>query len=175
MRIAFVSDIHGNLPALKAVEADIARAGADAILNLGNLLAWPLWVADTCAHLMAGAKPTIAGNHERQMLDPVLAERTASDRFAAARLDAPGRAWMAALPATLRWHDEVLMVHGMPTHDLKPLLETVDERAPGSRIRPATPAEVQRRLGRRAAHRPRRPARSTGGQRSFSAAHCLRP
>jgi predicted phosphodiesterase len=147
MRIAFVSDIHGNLPALKAVEDDIDRAGVDAILNLGDLLAGPLWVADTCKHLMAGGWPTIAGNHERQMLDPDLAERTASDRFAAARLDDDGRRWMATLPGTLRWHDEVLLVHGTPTNDLAPLLETVD----AGRMRlcgtAASPQEVARRLG----------------------------
>ena len=34
MRIAVISDIHGNRPALEAVEADIARLGVDATINL---------------------------------------------------------------------------------------------------------------------------------------------
>ncbi len=147
MRIAFVSDIHGNRPALAAIEADIHRTGVDAVLNLGDLLAGPLWVADTCDHLMATGWPTIAGNHERQMLDPLLAAQSASDAFAAAQVNDRHRAWMAALPATLRWHDEVLMVHGTPTHDLVPLLETVDATVPVSHIRAATHSEVLRRLG----------------------------
>jgi len=37
LRIAIVSDIHGNLPALEAVLADIAALGADAIVNLGDI------------------------------------------------------------------------------------------------------------------------------------------
>ena len=42
MRIAFVSDIHGNLAALEAVAADIARHGADRVVNLGDNLSGPL-------------------------------------------------------------------------------------------------------------------------------------
>ncbi|WP_285409697.1 metallophosphoesterase [Variovorax sp. efr-133-TYG-130] len=38
MRVAIVSDIHGNLPALEAVVDDIGRSGADAIFNLGDSL-----------------------------------------------------------------------------------------------------------------------------------------
>jgi predicted phosphodiesterase len=147
MRIALVSDIHGNLPALEAVLADMARARVDTVLNLGDLLAGPLWPAETCDRLMALGWPTIAGNHERQMLDPVLACRAASDRFAAERLEPRHRTWLAALPATHRFSDDVLMVHGTPTDDLRPLLETVDPAVPGSAIRPATLAEVQARLG----------------------------
>lgn len=41
MRIAFVSDIHGNLAALEAVAADIARRGADRVANLGDNLSAP--------------------------------------------------------------------------------------------------------------------------------------
>ena len=36
MRIAFVSDIHGNLAALEAVAADITRRGADRVVILGG-------------------------------------------------------------------------------------------------------------------------------------------
>jgi predicted phosphodiesterase len=36
MRVALVSDIHGNLPALEAVVADIRRRGADQIVCIGD-------------------------------------------------------------------------------------------------------------------------------------------
>ena len=39
MRLAIVSDIHGNLTALEAVIADLETAGADVVLHGGDLVA----------------------------------------------------------------------------------------------------------------------------------------
>ncbi|XXY33244.1 metallophosphoesterase [Sorangium sp. So ce233] len=47
VRIAAVSDIHGNLAALEAVLADIARRGADVTVNLGDILSGPLQPHET--------------------------------------------------------------------------------------------------------------------------------
>ena len=41
MRIAVVADIHGNLPALRAVLADIDREAVDAIVVGGDVVAGP--------------------------------------------------------------------------------------------------------------------------------------
>ena len=38
MRVAAISDIHGNLPALEAVLADIERETVDAIVVVGDTL-----------------------------------------------------------------------------------------------------------------------------------------
>ena len=48
MRIAIVTDIHGNLPALEAVVRDIGRRGVDAIVNLGDSLSGPLLPLGPC-------------------------------------------------------------------------------------------------------------------------------
>src|SRR5690606_18348630 len=70
-RIAVLSDIHGNLPALEAVVADAEARGCTAFANLGDILSGPLWPFETAEYLMARQWPTIAGNHERQVLtDP---------------------------------------------------------------------------------------------------------
>jgi predicted MPP superfamily phosphohydrolase len=42
MRIAAISDVHGNLPALRAALADIRMAKPDAIVSCGDLAAGPL-------------------------------------------------------------------------------------------------------------------------------------
>ena len=43
MRIAVIADIHGNILALEAVIADLARrGGADVVVNLGDLVSGPL-------------------------------------------------------------------------------------------------------------------------------------
>ena len=43
MRIAVISDVHGNLPALEAVLADIKDRGVDCTINLGDCVTSPLW------------------------------------------------------------------------------------------------------------------------------------
>ncbi len=140
-RIAILSDIHGNLPALDAVLGDAATLGCHEIVNLGDILSGPLWPAETAARLMPLGLPTLAGNHERQIGEGA---DNASDRFAAVRSDDGVRAWLAALPPTLRLDDDVLMVHGTPGSDLDYLLETVEPAG----ARAATPAEVTERLAR---------------------------
>jgi predicted phosphodiesterase len=150
MKFAAVSDIHGNLPALEAVLADIAREGVDAIVNLGDIVSGPLWPAETADRLMPLQLPTLAGNHERQVLTQALQDMSATDRHTAPRLRPEHRAWLAALPATLRWHPVVLLCHGTPTSDLQYLMETVTpDYRPGASpgVRPATSAELLARLG----------------------------
>ena len=130
-RIAIVSDIHGNLPALEAVWAEIERAAPALVVNLGDIASGPLWPLETVQWLMAreAAEPqrwrTIAGNHERQALAADVARMGASDAYAARALGAPERAWLAALPATHWLADDVLLCHGTPASDLVYFMETV--------------------------------------------------
>lgn len=142
MRWAVVSDIHGNLPALEAVIAD-ARGLADGWLNLGDIVSGPLWPRETAALLMSLDWPTIAGNHERQVLTMPLARMGASDRFAADALTASQKAWLASLPPAMAPTPGIACTHGAPGDDLQLLLETVDPIG----IREATTAEVEARLG----------------------------
>jgi predicted phosphodiesterase len=144
MRIAAVSDIHGNLPALEAVLADIARLGADVTVNLGDIASGPLWPRETIDRLAALALPTIAGNHERQVLTDPPERMSASDAFAAAAITDEQRAWMRALPATRWLAADVLLCHGTPTSDADAWLETVVP-GPLPAIRPALASEIAAR------------------------------
>lgn len=142
MKIAAISDIHGNLDALDAVLADIALRGVDMIVNLGDIVSGHLQPRATAARLMALDLPTIRGNHERQLFgDP--ARMGESDAFARTQLLPEQLAWIAALPATLRLRKDVLLVHGTPQSDLVYFLDSVTPQ--GSRA--ATPAEVAERAG----------------------------
>ncbi|AKU24487.1 metallophosphoesterase [Massilia sp. NR 4-1] len=143
MRIAAISDIHGNLGALDAVLADIARRGVDVTVNLGDILSGPLQPRETADRLMALNLPTIAGNHERQVLEHDPARMGASDLYAHQQLRPEQRAWIAQLPASLRLADDVLLVHGTPASDLVYFMETVT--AAGQRA--ATYDEVSERAG----------------------------
>ncbi len=99
--IAVLSDIHGNLPALEAVIADARAAGATRFVNLGDSLSGPLWPAETADLLMREDWPTLAGNHERQLLTHAPDRMNASDRFTRAQLNDAHLTWLAAQPETL--------------------------------------------------------------------------
>ena len=143
MRIAAISDVHGNLLALEAVLADVATRSVDLTVNLGDLLSGAVRPRETAELLMRLDLPTVAGNHERQLLTFPRERMGASDRLAHDTLDDAHRAWLAGLPPTLRPADGVLAFHGSPTDDLVYLLETVGPDG----ARPATEAEVLQRLG----------------------------
>lgn len=143
MRIAAVSDIHGNLPALKAVLADIARRGADVVVNLGDILSGPLLPAETADFLMDLDLPTIRGNHERQLLTHTREKMGASDAFAADAIGEGHRAWLQSLPETLWLTDEVFLCHGAPGGDLIYFMEHVDAAG----VHPASLAQVEERAG----------------------------
>jgi len=142
MRIAVVSDIHGNLPALEAVVQDCRARGVDAVVNLGDCLSGPLLALEMAQFLMAQDWPTLAGNHERQLLTQTPVQLGRSDACAAAQLTARERAWLAALPATGWFTPEVFLCHGTPDSDTEALLETFAPDQP----RIGTAAEVEARL-----------------------------
>lgn len=146
MRIAAISDVHGNLTALDAVLADAAAFAPDVTVNLGDLLSGGLWPRETADRLRALDLPTVRGNHERQLLELPPGRMGGSDRRAHESLRAEHRAWLASLPVTLELPGDVLAFHGTPTDDLTYLLDTVE---PGG-AREATVAEVVARLGEEA-------------------------
>ena len=65
MRVALISDIHANLPALEAVLDDIdARADADAINHLGDLVGYAPWPNEVVERLRASRIAGVAGNYD---------------------------------------------------------------------------------------------------------------
>ena len=69
MRIAVVSDIHGNLPALEATLAAIAREGVSEILCLGDVVGYGADPA-TCLELVWDAcSVLVRANHEDALLE----------------------------------------------------------------------------------------------------------
>jgi predicted phosphodiesterase len=143
MRIAFVSDIHGNLAALEAVVHDIARRGVGRVVNLGDSLSGPLLPGETATYLMDSGWFHLSGNHERQILRHGPAGREASDAYAHGQLSAAQLAWIATQRPSAWLADDVFACHGSPRSDLEYFLETVDEHG----LRAATRAEVGERLG----------------------------
>ena len=65
MKYALISDVHGNLPALEAVLADIdARGDAQAIYHLGDLVGYAPWPNEVIALIGGRGIAGIAGNYD---------------------------------------------------------------------------------------------------------------
>ncbi len=65
MRLALISDIHGNLPALEAVIDSIAAdPSVDATYHLGDLVGYAPWPDEVVALLQGYHIPGIAGNYD---------------------------------------------------------------------------------------------------------------
>ena len=141
MRIAVVSDIHGNLPALEAVFKDIRRRGVDQVVNLGDSLSGPLLPLETAQYLMGQNWIHIAGNHERQILDPDA--RAPVDVYAFSQLTHKELGWIASLDTCLELSSGILLCHGTPGSDRDYLLETVEPTG----VRIASSDEILTRLG----------------------------
>jgi predicted phosphodiesterase len=144
-RIAVLSDIHGNVLALDAVIADAQAQGCDSFLNLGDTLSGPLWPVETAERLMREGWPTIAGNHERQLLTLDRAQMGLTDGYACDVLGDRHLAWIAAQPSVLAFSPDIFMCHGTPVSDLEHFLYTVEPTG----LREATGAEVAVRAGDR--------------------------
>lgn len=122
MRIAAITDIHGNLPALEAVFTDIAGHAPDLVVQLGDALSGPLWPRETADLLIAHALPCVRGNHDRALLgDP--AKMGPSDAHAFGELGAEHIEWLRSWPMKLRIGHELMLFHATPDDDDRYLLE----------------------------------------------------
>jgi predicted phosphodiesterase len=156
MRVAALFDIHGNLPALEAVLADVREAGADRIVVGGDVVPGPMPV-ETLGSLFHLDLPVqfIHGNCERA----VLAQRAAlhgaevtywgtssgkplpepdreNMRWTAEQLAPEHEAVLASWPKTLRLEiaglGAVLFCHGTPRSET----EIFTRLTPEERLRP---------------------------------------
>ncbi|HMS94838.1 MAG TPA: metallophosphoesterase family protein, partial [Tabrizicola sp.] len=67
MKLAVLTDIHGNREAFAAVLADVAGHGVDQLVLLGDIVGYggdPEWCCDTAAELVAGGATCVRVNHD---------------------------------------------------------------------------------------------------------------
>lgn len=80
MRIAVISDMHGNDFAFELVEADIQQQGVDQIVCLGDAIQGGAQPADVVRRLRKLNCPVVMGNADDWMLTAWNAERMPSLR-----------------------------------------------------------------------------------------------
>jgi len=153
VRVAALYDIHGNLPALEAVLADVRKAGVDRVVVGGDVFPGPM-AGEALARLRALDTPVqfIRGNCEAALL----AERAGRDvalpeparaplRWCAQNLDLETERFIAGWPMTLTLKTagagETVFCHATPRDDN----EIFTAATPDERLAPAF-AAVSARL-----------------------------
>ncbi len=133
MKIAVISDIHANLPALEAVLADIGKQKPDQVYCLGDLVNFAPWPNEVIDLLRAHQIPTLCGNHDLAIglnqSDFAFSYQTPEEREAGLKaiaytnavLTDSNRIYLRSLPKFLRLEPElpagkaqVLLTHGSP-------------------------------------------------------------
>jgi len=145
MRIAIISDIHGNLLALENVLADLRTRSVDATVNLGDCVTGPLWPRETLELLDTLSLPTVRGNHDRKLAEESRAEMDRTVSFTSDSLTAEQRQRLGALPPLVVIDEDILAVHGRPDTDSEYLLE---DKVQG-RLRLVTAETLGQRIGDR--------------------------
>lgn len=118
MRIAFISDIHGNLVALEAVLEDIAREGIETIVCLGDVIGYGPEPAACVRRVRERCIMTVMGNHEAMLLYAAPEEMegmpegvSAPLRLAGGQLSTEEMDWIRQMPM-LASLDPIAAVHG---------------------------------------------------------------
>ena len=145
MRLAIISDIHGNLRALEIVLADIKSRGADVTVNLGDCATSPLWPRETLELLEPLSLPTVRGNHDRRLAEEPRGKMPSTVAFTSDAISDAQRHALGALPSSLEIDGDVFAVHGTPNSDTEYLLEDAVE----GRLMPARAEILGQRIGDR--------------------------
>jgi putative phosphoesterase len=135
MRIALISDIHGNEVALRAVRAAIERAGVDQIVCLGDVATLGPRPEAVLHLLREMACPCITGNHDAFLLEPQLLHTYSEAPFIHAAVDwcrsrlSPAdldfvRTFQKSAAFPLDGGAELFVFHGSPRSHMEDLLAT---------------------------------------------------
>ncbi|HYX51346.1 MAG TPA: metallophosphoesterase family protein, partial [Ktedonobacteraceae bacterium] len=141
MKVAALYDIHGNLPALKAVLNEVDHEGVDVIVIGGDIVPGPMSrdVLEILLRLDDRVR-WIRGNCEREVVEAfdggsfssiTSKEVRAATMWTAMQFERRHRDFMAALPEKIALHvegqGEVLFCHGSPRSDMEILTEATPE------------------------------------------------
>jgi len=118
VRVAVISDIHGNLHALEAVLTDILSDGADEVWCLGDVVGYGPHPNECCALVRERASLCLCGNHDLAVVGGLDIADFAGDAAVAVRWTQdvlePGNAdWLRTLNPTAE-REGAQLFHGSP-------------------------------------------------------------
>ena len=129
MRVAALYDVHGNLPALEAVLAEVERESVDAIVFGGDIASGPM-PRETVELVRSLDALFVRGNADRLDSPAMSPEHDidTSRRWLESELDEEQISWLANLDFSAVL-DDTLYVHATPQDDVTIITElTSDER-----------------------------------------------
>jgi predicted phosphodiesterase len=116
MRLALMSDIHGNIQALDACLEHAQAQRAQDFAFLGDLVGYgadPGAVVERLMRLREEGATVLKGNHDEMAVNPPADVKNIGSSTATwthSQLDASQLAWLDALPLTAQF-DKILLVH----------------------------------------------------------------
>ena len=118
MRIAVISDIHGNLEALEAVERSIRAERAERVICLGDVVGYGASPNECVDRVRAIAQIVLLGNHDAAAVDASIAQHftplaKASAGWTAAALSPDRKTYLTTL-SYFHTEGEALFVHATP-------------------------------------------------------------
>lgn len=133
MRIAVVSDIHGNYQALESVLADIDSQQVDHMISLGDNIGYGPEPDRVVDELISRAVPSVLGNHELALFDHSYYKKlnfsTRDSLDITKRLLSPThRDWLGNLANSMVMHG-ARFVHGCPPSSAKTYLLNPPQKA----------------------------------------------
>ena len=119
MRLAILSDVHGNLPALERVLTDVDARKPDAMVCLGDFVGYGASPNECIESLRPRIEGAVAGNHDlaacgRIKLGYFNQDAAAAARWTTEHLTAENIEYLRGLPWTMKWRG-VLLVHSSPS------------------------------------------------------------
>jgi putative phosphoesterase len=137
VRVALISDLHGNAVALRAVLADIARQGVDQVVCLGDVATLGPSPRATIEMLRETGCVCILGNHDEFLLDPTLIysyseQQKVIEAVEWCRSELGGeelafvRGFESAREIDLDGGSTLLLYHGSPVSNVVDILATTD-------------------------------------------------
>ncbi len=118
MRVAVVSDIHGNLHALEAVLADMLREQPDEVWCLGDIVGYGPRPNECCSLVRERTALSLCGNHDLAVVGALdewefRGEAGQAVRWTRQVLEADNAEWLRSL-APSGHRDRVQLFHGSP-------------------------------------------------------------
>jgi len=136
MRIAIISDIHANLPALEETFKSIDEQKVDVIYCLGDLVGYNIWPNAVISEIRKRRIPTLSGNHDEKAVEIFNDGRFLKDddNFAYNIINKEHIQYLSMLPAHIRlefrlndkWFN-IMLVHGSPYSSKEYLHSDKDE------------------------------------------------
>jgi putative phosphoesterase len=126
VKIAILSDIHGNIFALESVLSAVKKRGIDTLMIAGDFVGYYFWPKEVFSLLEGWNLVAIRGNHDQMLCKAKKNKDYLLDKckkygsglsIAVDQLDNERLAWLANLPRSIEYKTEdgnILICHGSP-------------------------------------------------------------